>query len=170
MHRFTRKSTVALSAIIITLSFSVESFGQENTGDRSVAAVRTGQPDTLSIPVKNPTGAMLRSIAIPGWGQWYNEQKIKSVLVFGVQAGIIYNHFRLRNKANISLTAVEKEHYEALGRTNYWYYGASVLISMLDAYIDAHLFAFDESTDLSFRRREVIPDYRGIVALRMSLR
>ena len=110
--------------------------------------------DTLapkkSKKAKNPTGAMVRSILFPGWGQLYNGKWFKALIVFGAEAGFIGMAVYYNQKAHDDqLSALEREFYADQRNTNYWRTGVAILISMLDAYVDAHLSDFDESPDLS---------------------
>lgn len=99
---------------------------------------------------KNPTGAMVRSILFPGWGQLYNGKYFKAILVFGVEAGIIGYAIYMNQKAHESgISDFDREFYVDQRNVSYWRTGAVVLLSMLDAYVDAHLSDFDESPDLA---------------------
>lgn len=101
---------------------------------------------------KSPTGAMIRSLLIPGWGQFYNGKWLKAILVFGLEAGFIGAAVYYNQKAqDASQPEVNRRFYTDQRNTNYWRTGVVILLSMLDAYVDAHLSDFDESPDLSFR-------------------
>ena len=43
----------------------------------------------IKLAKKSPKGAFIRSVAFPGWGQWYNGQKIKAFLAFSVEGFLI---------------------------------------------------------------------------------
>ena len=106
---------------------------------------------------KNPTGAMLRSIFFPGWGQYYNGKYLKALLVFGLEAGFIGAAVYYNQRAHDDQESAEGRAFYADQRnTNYWRTGLVILLSMLDAYVDAHLSDFDESTDLSLRAFPVV--------------
>ena len=103
-------------------------------------------------PGKSPKGAMLRSLAFPGLGQWYNQQKIKATLVVATQGVLIGLRFHFANKANDYLPgSLQRADYNDRRNQTYWFMGAVVLVSMLDAYIDAHLFDFDTGPDLTMK-------------------
>ncbi|NIR51161.1 hypothetical protein GWO43_21355 [candidate division KSB1 bacterium] len=101
---------------------------------------------------KSPKGAMLRSLAFPGWGQWYNGQKIKAALVFSTQATLVALSFHFDSEASKSPPgSAERERDIDRRNSMYWIMGGVTLLSMLDAYIDAHLSDFDTGPDLAVR-------------------
>lgn len=113
----------------------------------------------LEISVKSPRAAVLRSLAFPGWGQMYNERPWKAAVVFSAEAGLlsaaIWHNTRMHKSFDDSyddkaayVQGFRDFHWDKRSQY-YWYLGFAVLISMADAYVDAHLFDFDESTDLS---------------------
>lgn len=114
--------------------------------------------DSLGQMTKNPTGAMLRSIAFPGWGQWYNGKRFKAVLVFGAEAGIIANTIYHNQKVQSSKSDLEREFYLENRRLSNWWLAGVILLSMIDAYVDAHLYNFDESTELGAASASARPD------------
>lgn len=100
---------------------------------------------------KNPTGAMLRSLALPGWGQFYNQQYWKAALVVAGEAAIIASAVYYHNLYKDATTTDAQEFYLDQRNVRFWWLGAAILISMLDAYVDAHLYNFDESESLALR-------------------
>ncbi len=100
---------------------------------------------------KSPKGAMLRSLALPGWGQFYNKQIIKSLLVVATQGTFIGLAIRYNNKVQTALSLEEQNFYKDRRNLTFWWMGAAVLLSMIDAYIDAHLYDFDAGPDLALR-------------------
>lgn len=108
------------------------------------------QQDTVRI-MKIPRGAMYRSLVFPGWGQWYNEKKFKSVLVFAAEtsviAGICIQHHRFTN----SVTEHKRNFYKDDRNKFVWWLGGIILFSMLDAYVDAYLQNFD--LDMNINRK-----------------
>ena len=108
---------------------------------------------------KNPTGALLRSLALPGWGQLYNEQYIKSALVLAAEgllvAGAVVEHRRAGDDHDVyrDLSRPETVRQAAWNRYSrridkrnayLWYYAGLKFLSAIDAYVDAHLYRFDE--------------------------
>ncbi len=112
--------------------------------------------DTLNIPQKSPTGAMLRSALIPGWGQIYNKSYWKvpiiwafaSYFVYGwVQNNNLYKTYRDKYLASLPSGVYVYKRYRDLyhDRRDLFaiYLGLTYLLNIVDAYVDAELFDFD---------------------------
>ncbi len=102
--------------------------------------------------IKSPTGAMLRSLAVPGWGQWYNGKKFKAVLAAGGEIGLVADAIWLNQLAVRAGNEYDRMYYKDNRSLAIWWLAAVILYSMADAYVDAHLYKFDESPALSMRR------------------
>ncbi len=122
-------------------------FAQEKTAAHAPAD--SAQQSLMWQP--SPTGAMVRSIIFPGWGQWYNHKKLKALLVFATESGIITTAVYWQRQSKRAPT--HGEHDFDLDNRNlaFWYLGGAILLSMADAYIDAQLAGFDVSPDLSWQ-------------------
>lgn len=120
-------------------------------------------PDT-ALERKSPTGALLRSVAFPGWGQFYNRKYFKSAIVFGAEATFITlaaiewsrmnehkKNFQNPDYPNRYWEFEQFEFYEDRRNLFLWITAGIVFLSMFDAYVDAHLYNFDqeEVRDLS---------------------
>ena len=120
------------------------------------------QADTLTAETKSPKGALVRSALIPGWGQWYNENKWKAVLVLGTEMVLIGNVIFQDRMARQSKTTWERDYYlNNRNQFTWWYFGV-YLLNLLDAYVDAHLWNFDTGPDLKFVPTMDGPRYVGI--------
>jgi TM2 domain-containing membrane protein YozV len=104
---------------------------------------------------KSPKGAMIRSLLVPGWGQFYNGKWFKGIIAVGAEAGLVANAYYLDYRLNQSTTDYEREFYRDNRNLSYWWLGAAIILSMLDAYVDAQLYDFDESEDLSLNFKDV---------------
>lgn len=111
--------------------------------------IETGGVDTLKLlsdqTLKSPWGAVLRSAVLPGWGQVYNEKYIKGVLAFGVNGVLawrIADYQKRWKDTNIESNREKRNLFS-------WYLGLAYLITMVDAYVDATLFGFEEAMDIS---------------------
>ena len=119
----------------------------------TVAMLGTGWAAEPVAPWRpSPTGAALRSLVIPGWGQLYNRTPIKAVIVGGVEEGFlyaIYQNHRLFRYYSGNEDPVKGEFYRDQRNRLTWYLTESVILSVMQAYVDAHLYGFDVSDQLS---------------------
>ena len=89
---------------------------------------------------RSPTGVMLRSLAVPGWGQAANGEWVKAGLVVAVEGYLIYT--LVRDNARLSEldpASLEYATLENQRNANAWWLGGAVFLSMVDAYVGAHL-------------------------------
>ena len=100
----------------------------------------------------SPTGAAVRSLLFPGWGQAYDRKPLKAVIVSGIEQGFIYSVYRQHSLYRYYSSRDQDElaeFYRDQRNRLTWYLTAAVILSMMDAYVDAHLYRFDVSEDLS---------------------
>jgi hypothetical protein len=97
---------------------------------------------------RSPSGALLRSLAIPGWGQMYNKKYLKAVIVAGGQGVLLGTAIvewkratDSKNDASQPLATRLEDYRLHTNNRNMllWLYAAATVVSMLDAYVDAHL-------------------------------
>lgn len=135
---------------------------------------------------KSPWGAVVRSLVVPGWGQWYNERKWKAPLVLASDAVLLGIYFqrdkrvdRIQGQRSVIDRQLKTDPFlteekrrilqarfndltgdldAALNRRNLfgWLFAISHLLGMVDAYTDAHLYRFDEKIEMS-----MIPTQEG---------
>jgi len=154
---------VALAAILILLVAS-SSHGR-SLADRRCAddfcilnKVEESSSD-LPVKTKSPLGAMIRSGLVPGWGQLYNEQYLKSGLVFLLEGlligGAVVEHRRSEDdrrewkdptKSDQEREAAWSRYSRRIDKRNtyLWYLAGVKFLSIVDAYVDAHLYRFEE--------------------------
>jgi len=99
------------------------------------------------IPMKSPWGAVARSAMLPGWGQIYNESYIKSVVAFGA---CFYFASRIYSYEKKYLETGDLQ-FRDQRVTNSWYFGFAYFLVMVDAYIDAYLYRFDDAINFSYQ-------------------
>ncbi len=103
---------------------------------------------------KNPTGALLRSAVIPGWGQFYNERPVKGIVMGSVELGLLgwllAEHLAALEARSSGDDASYLRHVSR--RLDLiWYTSAAWLFGMLDAYVDAYLYSFETENEV-FRK------------------
>ncbi len=110
---------------------------------------------------KVPTRAVLYSAAFPGGGQIYNRAWLKAGLVVGGQgwfigSAIYHGSERIhwQSMADTTPDLFLQQQYLARSRdfgyqlnNDVWWIGITAALSMLDAYVDAHLSDFDSEKE-----------------------
>ncbi len=105
---------------------------------------------------QNPTVALFKSMAVPGWGQAANGRYYKAVLFFGMDAFFIASALHHGSKASdyrsqyeqAELVDTRNAYYDLYedsrsDRNKFtWYAVITTFIAMFDAYVDAHLSGF----------------------------
>lgn len=162
-----RKSIIAslawpmLFISLLAIEASAQSFPFESSPSQTQMFFYAS--DSMKTTVKSPTGAMIRSLVVPGWGQWYNNKKLKAFVVFGTEVGLLVNSIYLNQKYREwdrkfrasepgfaqNVIIANREFYINNRNTSTWWLVGVALFSMADAFVDAHLFNFDESSDLA---------------------
>jgi len=110
---------------------------------------------------KSPWGAVARSAILPGWGQYYNESYWKIPLVWGflgyytygwIQSNNDYKTYQdlytkslAENYTGVSSSVLlrEREFYRDQRDLFAVYFGLAYFLTLVDSYVDAHLFDFD---------------------------
>ncbi|HEU4725382.1 MAG TPA: DUF5683 domain-containing protein [Candidatus Eisenbacteria bacterium] len=126
-----------------------------------------------------PFFVMARSAIVPGWGQVYNRQPLKAVLVVAGEGFLTYKIFQELGRENdaidrkaVAADPIESDLAEA-DRINHknrkidwiWWTAAAHLLQMADAYVDAHFVNFDAE----FGPEDDRSSSRGAPRLRLSL-
>jgi hypothetical protein len=114
---------------------------------------------------------MLRSLVVPGWGQFHNHAWLKAAGVAGTEGWLVSAVFqdkreldRLYQEVRAAQAAQDEPRYAAaanqynarldayVGRQ--WLIGGVLAYALVDAYVDAHFRNFD----LEFRHDPALPD------------
>lgn len=125
---------------------------------------------------KNPYKAMVLSALLPGGGQVYNNAYIKAVAVVGLQAYLVnsafYNHDKMEQFEAMMdgsgsfddlLYQSRWDKYRDNLRSDYWWIGTVMVLSVADAFVDAHLYNFKAEKDkvrLKFEDKMLRLEYR----------
>ena len=121
---------------------------------------------------KKPMKSAFLSLAIPGGGQFYNEKYLKSGLYFSVESFIIgltvYHHVeanRYYDRYKKSLNESDYNQYLDYyydTQNDYWWLGTCIVLSMIDAYVDAHLYNYTDKRNkvrLKFEANKLLFHY-----------
>ena len=138
---------LAIAALSMPYNLCAQSFTPDSLIKKEAA-----ENQRQSSKKKSPTGAVLRSLAFPGWGQFYNGQKIKAALVFGAEAAIIGTAIYWNQQLKKAKEVMDEDLifiYRDNRNLAYWFLAGTIVLSMLDAYVDAQLSDFDEDPSLA---------------------
>jgi len=102
--------------------------------------------------VPSPSSAAFKSLFLPGWGQAYVNRPLKAVIYGGIEQTLIFSIYRKNRqfkyydrRGEEGLASTQKEDRNRLS----WYLALAIIVSMMDAYVDAHLYNFEVSDDFS---------------------
>lgn len=113
---------------------------------------------------KSPSGAIYRSLILPGWGQYYVESYWKAPIflagALGLYASIVYNQVEYNNYAEIlkgmskdnpeyEITLLRREYFRDNRDMSGFYLIGVYVLAAVDAYVGAHLFDFEVEENLS---------------------
>ena len=130
---------------------------------------------------QSPSTAALKSFLLPGLGQVGNDRWLKAGLFFGAYTGLLgwavainqdkqdaEGHFNAAaSAADSTFWQSEVDRLESNRNAKYWFAGATMLLSVIDAYVDAHLRGFDKRIDATVG---YIPEDGGGIALALRAR
>lgn len=102
---------------------------------------------------KQPMKAAALSLILPGAGQFYNESYLKSTVVIALELsliGLAVNHHlksedyydQYRQTQNEVFYKKYVDYYEKK-QSDLWWVGTVIFFSVIDAYVDAHLYDFE---------------------------
>ncbi|MEF3695421.1 MAG: DUF5683 domain-containing protein [Candidatus Cloacimonadota bacterium] len=109
------------------------------------------------IEISRPYRAGAYSLVLPGGGQIYNKAYVKTGIVIGVQGYLIgtalYHNSKKKDfqtQADNAATPFDQQYYQIQAddysdrlRSDYWWMGITTALSVIDAWIDAHLVDFE---------------------------
>lgn len=109
---------------------------------------------TYSFDEPTSANAAIRSMILPGWGQFFNGQPLKGMLFAGAEIGTIAGAFLMYSKANTTYDDYEKQRTESLyddyskqiDNTNLFIYLAAAIWAgnIFDAYLSGGSDTEDE--------------------------
>lgn len=125
-------------------------------GELDEFAVVSSNADLEKRLTQNPTVGLFKSMVLPGLGQLGNRKHIKAVFYFGMYAWMVGEALHYRNlaghrrdlfeaTADVGLRNYfydEYRHFKDRRNRYTWFAVIVALLSMFDAYVDAHLSGF----------------------------
>lgn len=153
-----KKAVFLLAPIALVLFLYGTSPAQDEAKTTQPKKSETVSDSVVALPKKSPFGALLRSIAFPGGGQFYNRKVLKGSVIFAAESGFIiaaaiewqHRDQHLKNFRELPLGSADQagefesyQFYRDMRNTHLWCAAGVIFLSMLDAYVDAHLFNFE---------------------------
>jgi hypothetical protein len=131
----------------------------------------------LGETTKNPNKAALYSVIFPGGGQLYNHAWWKAGAVIGVQSYLIstaiYNQDKQEEYKKLAESTTDlyqqqiyqsqSKNYQDKFNNDLWWIGITAGLSVIDAYVDAHLYNFESEKQkilLHFSENGVVLQYK----------
>jgi hypothetical protein len=115
-------------------------------------------------------GALCRSALIPGWGQWYTGHRWKGVLVAGAELFFAGAAWHEDVQISRSSTASEAGQHRTRRTTFVLWLVGTLVYSLADAYVDAHLYGFEEDLERVAYGRLGWNGHAGETIVRLSVR
>ena len=129
--------------------------------------------EEIEVKKKKPFKAAALSLFIPGGGQLYNSAYLKSIGVMVLETSMIglavYHHFKAEDYYDkYRISENENDYNDYLDyyykrQSDLWWLGAVVFLSTIDAFVDAHLFNFEEKKNkihLKFENNMISLSYK----------
>lgn len=164
----TKKTVLLTLAIVIvfTIAVPLRVQAQQDTTQNS--------SNSTSVQEHSPLKAVVLSAIVPGLGQAYNRKLWKVPLIYAGFGSLIYfadynaqkydtfsrYYANSQVKGPIELETggieakglqVRKKHYKRMRDLTYIMIAGLYVLNIIDASVDAHMFYYDVSKDLSFR-------------------
>lgn len=175
--------TGADSAKIIDTTVFVDTVTYIRTDDLSRFAAVDNQTDFEKRLTQHPTVALVKSMVIPGLGQFGNKKYIKGLVYLGLDAWFVSSAIRYKRQ-----TSDFRDKYEqatSISSRNDWYekfedrrdqrnkftWFAVIVsfFSMFDAYTDAHLSGFPVLPDEEGSKIKIGTNYSGDLSASLVL-
>ncbi len=196
--------SILLLLVVLPAAGAITEIDENTISEEIIKETETTEPEASEsetvapvLPWKpEPTEALWRSGVLAGWGQFYNDEWFKGVLMLGAELATVYGIVYHADQAaierriaesyfNSASTQPDSEWNSRLGsehlqnfedhrvayETHIWLTALVVVYSMLDAYVDAHLYDFEvgeelgkETVSYSLSPR-LLPDSQGELSL-----
>ncbi|HPG39368.1 MAG TPA: DUF5683 domain-containing protein [bacterium] len=142
--------SVNADTALLALPSATDTTATATIADTTAAGLQVnGEPVAVTPVKKSPKGAMIRSLILPGWGQFYNGKWFKGIVIGGTEIGLVIDAVIQNQMAVRATEQLEREFYQENRSLAIWWLGAAILYSITDAFVDAHLYDFDASPELS---------------------
>ena len=128
------------ASLLLALLAGQPAYATEAEAD-STRTVQSGL-STGAATLPSAHGALLRSVVLPGWGQFYNGRPVKGLLFGAASATALTSVVVEHRRINSAPTPEEHQDRTARRNSRLLYFALSVALAAIDAYVDAHLADF----------------------------
>ncbi len=103
--------------------------------------------DLTAVPKRSPALAVALSAVVPGGGQVYTANYLKAGAFAGSLGYLGYRYLKEDRAAKASTSLYEWWDHDWERRNYKWWFIGVWLVSLADAYVDAHLYRFDDQAE-----------------------
>lgn len=168
--------------VLLIISFEQNLYAQEID---SLVSDTSQVIEIKKEPKISPSGAVWRSLVLPGWGQLYVESYWKAPIFFGAFATlgtmIVYNHIKYNEFADIvdhldkddplyQNRKLWREYYRDNRDISGFYLIVTYILATIDAYVGAHLYEFDINDDISINLGLTSKEFIPLVSINLHLK
>lgn len=115
----------------------------------ATGSAQAEEPRSDQVPRRSPLLAVCLSAAVPGGGQLYTQQYLRAA-AFAGGLGYLGYSYRREDLAAVGNPDPDDYNYHDARRRKYkWWFIGIWTLSLADAYVDAHLFKFDQHSEPS---------------------
>jgi hypothetical protein len=137
-----RQSALRIALVLVLLSLLATGSADAARAKADVDSTSVGRARGFQAPF----WVMMRSAAVPGWGQLHNGRILKAIVFGGAELGFGYGVWKedqLAKDAKRQGDYLSADGHWSAKRDYLWWGAFTVLLSLGDAYVDAHLHGFD---------------------------
>jgi hypothetical protein len=135
--------------IIILSCFAVQLTAQKKQDSISIGTKQQNKEDNRldKKPHRSPLQAVCFSAVVPGGGQLYTQQYLRAVAFAGGLGYLGYCYHREDTSAIGNPDQDDYNYHNKRRRKYKWWFAGIWILSLADAYVDAHMFKFDERSE-----------------------
>jgi hypothetical protein len=111
------------------------------------APLAAKEKDPAAVPKRSPALAVAFSLALPGGGQLYTANYLKAGAFAGGIGYLGYRYLDEDRKVRAAVTYEDWDHHYERRRLYQWWGVGVWIFSLADAYVDAHLYKFDDQSE-----------------------
>jgi hypothetical protein len=174
------KNKLLIFSILILIFSGLELFAQADENPEELH--QDSSIVKMAKMTKSPSGAIWRSLAVPGWGQIYVESYWKAPIFFAGSATLVFfivdNHNKYSkysdqlssmksSDADYEITKLRRDFFLDNRDMSAFYLLGVYILAAVDAYVGAHLYDFEVEDKLSLNLG-MTPNYFPTVMIQIK--